>query len=228
MAKINDNFLKLPGSYLFSTIAKKVAEYTEANPDKEVIKMGIGDVTRPLVPAVIEAMHKATDEMGTSEGFRGYGPEQGYDFLRNAIVEHDYKARGIDIAPDEVFVSDGAKSDCGNIGDIFSKDNKVAVCDPVYPVYVDTNAMAGRAGDYIADHWDNLVYMPCLAENGFMPQIPDEKADMIYLCFPNNPTGVAATREQLKPWIEYAKKSRSSSAASQKLRASRAQDARIR
>ncbi len=206
MAKINDNFLKLPGSYLFSTIAKKVAEYTEANPDKEVIKMGIGDVTRPLVPAVIEAMHKATDEMGTSEGFRGYGPEQGYDFLRNAIVEHDYKARGIDIAPDEVFVSDGAKSDCGNIGDIFSKDNKVAVCDPVYPVYVDTNAMAGRAGKYIADHWDNLVYMPCLAENGFMPQIPDEKADMIYLCFPNNPTGVAATREQLKPWIEYAKK----------------------
>lgn len=206
MAKINDNFLKLPGSYLFSTIAKKVAEYTEANPDKEVIKMGIGDVTRPLVPAVIEAMHKATDEMGTSEGFRGYGPEQGYDFLRNAIVEHDYKARGIDIAPDEVFVSDGAKSDCGNIGDIFSKDNKVAVCDPVYPVYVDTNAMAGRAGEYIADHWDNLVYMPCLAENGFMPQIPDEKADMIYLCFPNNPTGVAATREQLKPWIEYAKK----------------------
>ncbi len=206
MAKINDNFLKLPGSYLFSTIAKKVAEYTEANPDKEVIKMGIGDVTRPLVPAVIEAMHKATDEMGTSEGFRGYGPEQGYDFLRNAIVEHDYKARGIDIAPDEVFVSDGAKSDCGNIGDIFSKDNKVAVCDPVYPVYVDTNAMAGRAGEYIADHWNNLVYMPCLAENGFMPQIPDEKADMIYLCFPNNPTGVAATREQLKPWIEYAKK----------------------
>ena len=206
MAKINDNFLKLPGSYLFSTIAKKVAEYTEANPDKEVIKMGIGDVTRPLVPAVIEAMHKATDEMGTSEGFRGYGPEQGYDFLRNAIVEHDYKARGIDIAPDEVFVSDGAKSDCGNIGDIFSKDNKVAVCDPVYPVYVDTNAMAGRAGEYIADHWNNLVYMPCLAENGFMPQIPDEKADMIYLCFPNTPTGVAATREQLKPWIEYAKK----------------------
>ena len=206
MAKINDNFLKLPGSYLFSTIAKKVAAYTAANPDKEIIKMGIGDVTKPLAPAVIEAMHKAVDEMGTADGFRGYGPEQGYDFLRDKIVEKDYRARGIDIKSDEIFVSDGAKSDCGNIGDIFSKDNKVAVCDPVYPVYVDTNAMAGRAGEFVGEHWTNLYYMSCTEENGFMPELPTEKVDMIYLCFPNNPTGVSATREQLKPWVEYAKK----------------------
>lgn len=206
MAKINDNYNKLPGSYLFSDIAKKVAAFQKENPDKEIIKMGIGDVTRPLVSSVIEAMHKAVDEMGTAEGFRGYGPEQGYDFLRDKIVEKDYAARGIDIEADEIFVSDGAKSDCGNIGDIFSADNKVAVCDPVYPVYVDTNAMAGRAGEYINDHWSNLYYMPCTKENGFMPEIPSEKVDMIYLCFPNNPTGVAATREQLKPWVEYAKK----------------------
>lgn len=206
MAKINDNYLKLPGAYLFSTVAKKAAEFTAKNPEREVIKMSIGDVTKPLAPAVIEAMHKAVDEMGTAEGFHGYGPEQGYDFLRNAIVEHDYKKRGIEIAPDEIFVSDGAKSDCGNIGDIFSIDNKVAVCDPVYPVYVDTNAMAGRAGDFAGEHWNNLYYMPCLAENNFLPQIPSEKVDIIYLCFPNNPTGMAATREELKPWVEYAKK----------------------
>ena len=206
MAKVNDNYLKLPGSYLFSTVAKKAAAYTEANPDKEVIKMSIGDVTKPLAPAVIEAMHKAVDEMGTAEGFHGYGPEQGYDFLRNKIVEKDYAARGIDVKADEIFVSDGAKSDCGNIGDIFSVDNKVAVCDPVYPVYVDTNAMAGRAGDFTDGKWNNLVYMPCKEENGFMPQLPEEKVDIIYLCFPNNPIGVAATREQLKPWVEYAKK----------------------
>lgn len=205
MAKVNDNYLKLPGSYLFSTVAKKISAYQEANPDKTVIKMSIGDVTKPLAPAVTEAMKKAVGEMGTAEGFRGYGPEQGYDFLRAAIVKHDYNARGIDISADEVFVSDGAKSDCGNIGDIFSVDNKVAVCDPVYPVYVDTNAMAGRAGDFLNEHWTNLVYMPCTEENGFMPEIPKEKVDIIYLCFPNNPTGVAATKEQLKPWIDYAK-----------------------
>lgn len=203
MAKINENYNKLPGSYLFSTIAKKVAAYNKANPDKEIIKMGIGDVTRPLVPAVIEAMHSAVDEMGSADGFRGYGPEQGYDFLRNKIVETDYAGLGIE--PDEIFVSDGAKSDCGNIGDIFSIDNIVAVCDPVYPVYVDTNAMAGRAGDFVDGKWNNLYYMPCLAENNFLPKIPDKKVDIIYLCFPNNPTGVAATREQLKPWIKYAK-----------------------
>ncbi len=205
MAKINDNYLKLPGAYLFSTVARKAEEFAAAHPDRELIKMSIGDVTKPLAPAVTEAMHKAVDEMGTAEGFRGYGPEQGYDFLRSKIAECDYKSRGIDIDISEIFVSDGAKSDCGNIGDIFSVDNKVAVCDPVYPVYVDTNAMAGRAGDYIGEHWTNLYYMPCTEENGFMPELPKEKVDIIYLCFPNNPTGVAATREQLKPWVEYAK-----------------------
>ena len=204
MAKINDNYTKLPGSYLFSDIARRVEEFRSKNPDFEIIKMGIGDVTRPLVPAVVTAMHKAVDEMGTAEGFHGYGPEQGYEFLRNKIAEKDYASCGIE--PDEIFVSDGAKSDCGNIGDIFSVDNKVAVCDPVYPVYVDTNAMSGRAGDYITDHWSNLYYMPCTEENGFMPELPKEKVDMIYLCFPNNPTGVAATREQLKPWVDYAQK----------------------
>lgn len=205
MANINENYLKLPGAYLFSTVAQKANEFIKKHPDSEVIKMSIGDVTKPLAPSVIEAMHKAVDEMGTAEGFHGYGPEQGYDFLRNAIVEHDYRARGIDIQPDEIFVSDGAKSDCGNIGDIFSINNKVAVCDPVYPVYVDTNAMSGRAGDFAGEHWSNLYYMPCLAENNFLPQLPKEKVDIIYLCFPNNPTGMAATKEQLKPWIEYAK-----------------------
>ena len=205
MAKINDNYLKLPGAYLFSTVARKAQEFADAHPDRELIKMSIGDVTKPLAPSVIAAMHKAADEMGTAEGFHGYGPEQGYDFLRSKIAECDYKSRGIDIDISEIFVSDGAKSDCGNIGDIFSVDNKVAVCDPVYPVYVDTNAMAGRAGDFIGEHWNNLYYMPCTAENGFMPELPKEKVDIIYLCFPNNPTGVAATREQLVPWVKYAK-----------------------
>ena len=205
MAKINDNYLKLPGAYLFSTVARKAQEFADAHVGRELIKMSIGDVTKPLAPAVVAAMKKAADEMGTSEGFRGYGPEQGYDFLRSKIAECDYKSRGIDIDISEIFVSDGAKSDCGNIGDIFSVDNKVAVCDPVYPVYVDTNAMAGRAGDFVNEHWTNLCYMPCTAENGFMPELPKEKVDIIYLCFPNNPTGVAATREQLKPWVKYAK-----------------------
>ena len=170
------------------------------------IRLGIGDVTRPLAPAVISAMHAAVDEMGTVEGFRGYGPEQGYDFLRQAIAEYDYQARGAEIAPDEIFISDGAKSDCGNIGDIFGVDNVVAVCDPVYPVYVDTNAMAGRAGEYseAVGRWSNLVYMPCTAENGFAPAPPESKVDLIYLCFPNNPTGAVATREQLQAWVDYA------------------------
>lgn len=202
MARINENYLKLPGSYLFSTVAKKVSDYQRLNPDKEVIKMGIGDVTRPLVPAVTEAMHKAVDEMGTAEHFHGYGPEQGYGFLREKIVEKDYVGLGIEA--DEIFVSDGAKSDCGNIGDIFDISNKVAVCDPVYPVYVDTNAMAGRAGDYIDSHWSKLYYMECTEENGFMPDLPKEKVDIIYLCFPNNPTGVAATKQQLEKWVKYA------------------------
>ena len=206
MARINENFNKLPGSYLFSEIARRVAAYSAENPDRSLIRLGIGDVTRPLPAAVTAAMHKAVDEMATAQGFHGYGPEQGYDFLREAIAQYDYKARGVDIKPEEIFVSDGAKSDCGNIGDIFDKDNVVAVCDPVYPVYVDTNAMAGRAGEYDADtgRWTNLVYMPCVAENGFSPAIPEEKVDLIYLCFPNNPTGAVATREQLKAWVDHA------------------------
>jgi len=208
MVKINENYAKLPGSYLFSEVARRIAAYSAANPEAKIIKLSIGDVTRPLAPAVIEAMHKAVDEMGTFEGFRGYGPEQGYDFLRQAISDCDYKLRGMDITPDEIFVSDGAKSDCGNIGDIFGIDNVVAVCDPVYPVYVDTNAMAGRAGDYVQElgKWNKLIYMPCVESNGFAPEVPEEKADIIYLCFPNNPTGSVASREQLKAWVDYANK----------------------
>ena len=206
MVKINENYLKLPGSYLFSEVARRIAAYTAAHPQAKITKLSIGDVTRPLVPAVIEAMHKAVDEMGTPEGFHGYGPEQGYPFLREAIAQYDYAKRGVDIKADEIFVSDGAKSDCGNIGDIFGVDNVVAVCDPVYPVYVDTNAMAGRAGEYQEElgKWNRLVYMPCVEENGFSPEPPREKVDMIYLCFPNNPTGAVATREQLKAWVDYA------------------------
>ena len=206
MAKINENYEKLPGSYLFAEIARRVASFSAEYPEAKLIKLGIGDVTQPLAPAVIEAMHKAVDEMGNKETFRGYGPEQGYDFLRNAIVEHDFRARGAAISVDEIFVSDGAKSDCGNIGDIFSSDNIVAVCDPVYPVYVDTNAMAGRAGEYLTDQerWSNIHYMPTTAENGFVPEIPSTHVDMIYLCFPNNPTGTTLTKNQLKEWVDYA------------------------
>ena len=206
MVKINENYLKLPGSYLFSEVARRIAAYTAAHPGVTITKLSIGDVTRPLVPAVIQAMHKSVDEMGTAEGFHGYGPEQGYPFLREAIARHDYAARGMDVKPEEIFVSDGAKSDCGNIGDIFGTDNTVAVCDPVYPVYVDTNAMAGRAGDYVEalGRWNKLIYMPCVEANGFSPEPPKETADLIYLCFPNNPTGATATREQLKAWVDYA------------------------
>ncbi len=206
LLKLNDNYLKLPGSYLFSTIAKKVSEFVQANPDKKIIKLGIGDVTLPLTESVISAMHAAVEEMGQKETFRGYGPEQGYEFLRRAIAENDYCARGVDIDPDEIFVSDGAKSDTGNIGDIFSADCRVAVCDPVYPVYVDTNAMAGRAGEYDAQKgmWDNLIYMPCTEENGFMPKLPEETPDIIYLCFPNNPSGAAMKKDELKKWVDYA------------------------
>jgi len=206
MAKINDNYLKLPGSYLFSEIARRVAAYSASRPEAKLIRLGIGDVTQPLPPAVIAAMHDAVEEMSTAAGFHGYGPERGYAFLRDAIAANEYAARGADISADEIFISDGAKSDCGNIGDIFSLDNRVAVCDPVYPVYVDTNAMAGRAGDYdsSAGRWTKLVYMPCVAEHGFMPQLPAETVDLIYLCFPNNPTGAAATCTQLKMWVEYA------------------------
>lgn len=204
MAKINENFQKLPGSYLFAEIARRTAAYQAAHPEKQLIKLGIGDVTRPLAPSVIAAMHKAVDEMGSADTFMGYGPYEGYDFLRQDIVDHDYAPYGVTLSKDEVYVSDGAKSDCGNIGDIFSRENVVAVCDPVYPVYVDANAMAGRAGDYDGEKWTNLVYMPCTAENGFFPALPTRVPDMIYLCFPNNPTGMAATKAQLQLWVDYA------------------------
>lgn len=206
MTKVNDNFGKLPGSYLFAEIGRRTAAYAEANPDRKLIKLGIGDVTRPLPRACIDALKDAAEEQGSSATFMGYGPYEGYDFLRSAILENDYKAFGCSISMDEIFVSDGAKSDCGNIGDIFAKDNIVAVCDPVYPVYVDANAMAGRAGDYIGDKWEKLVYMPCTEENGFMPELPKTVPDMIYLCYPNNPTGATATKEQLKVWVDYANK----------------------
>ena len=211
MTYINENFLNLQESYLFSTIAKKVEEYKKENPDKEVIKLGIGDVTKPIVPECIEAMHKAVDEIGTVEGFKGYGPEQGYEFLRKAIAENDYKKRGIDIDIDEIFVSDGAKCDCGNIVDIFAKDNKVAITDPVYPVYLDTNVMSGRSGKYNEEKgiYENIVYLPVTAENDFKPELPKEKVDMIYLCFPNNPTGTVLEKEDLKIWIDYAKENKS-------------------
>ncbi|MCC8022251.1 MAG: LL-diaminopimelate aminotransferase [Clostridiales bacterium] len=203
--KINANFLKLESSYLFSTIAKKVNAYAAAHPDANIIRLGIGDVTKPLPPAVIDAMHKAVEDMSREATFRGYPPEYGYDFLLEAIQKHDYAARGLDIGPDEIFVPDGAKSDTGNIGDIFDVDNKVAVCDPIYPVYVDTNVMGGRSGEKREDGlWSNFLYLPCTQENDFLPQIPQEKADVIYLCFPNNPTGMGATKEQLKAWVDYA------------------------
>ena len=206
MVHINSNFQKLPGSYLFSEVARRVSVYAGAHPNSNIIRLGIGDVTRPLPDAVTAAMHQAVDEMGTAEGFHGYGPEQGYDFLRTAIALHDYQERGITIDPSEIFVSDGAKSDCGNIGDIFGPENIVAVCDPVYSVYLDTNVMAGRAGDYDprTGKWSRIIYMPCTAENDFTPAIPREKADLIYLCFPSNPTGAAATAEQLRGWVDYA------------------------
>ena len=211
MSLINENFLKLQDSYLFSTIAKKVAKFSEENPEKKIIKLGIGDVTRPIVPACIEAMQKAVNEIGTQEGFKGYGPEQGYDFLRKAIVEYDYNSRGIQIEEDEVFVSDGAKCDTGNIVDIFSKDNVVAITDPVYPVYIDTNVMSGRSGIFDENKgiYKNIVYVPVMAENDFKPELPKQRVDMIYLCFPNNPTGTVLNKEELKKWVDYAKENQS-------------------
>ena len=208
MAKVNDNYLKLPGSYLFSTIGKKVAAYTAENPDKKIIRLGIGDVTQPLTPTIIQALHSAVDEMADAETFRGYAPDLGYEFLRNAIADNDYVARGCDIAADEIFVSDGAKCDSGNIQEIFSTDNKIAVCDPVYPVYVDTNVMAGRTGEYdpATGNWSDVIYMPCTAENGFAPELPKTVPDIIYLCFPNNPTGATVTKDRLQEWVDYANK----------------------
>ena len=210
MIKINQNFLNLQDSYLFSTIAKKVAEYSKNNPSKKIIKLGIGDVTRPIVPACLEAMHKAVDEIGTQEGFKGYGPEQGYEFLREAI-SNDYKKLGVDIQTNEIFVSDGAKCDCGNIVDIFAQDNIVAITDPVYPVYLDTNVMSGRSGEFDNEKgiYKNIVYLPVIAENDFKPELPKEKVDMIYLCFPNNPTGTVLSKEELEKWVKYAKENNS-------------------
>ena len=206
MAKINRNYLKLPGSYLFSTIGKKVREYSASHPEAKIIRLGIGDVTQPLAPAVITALHSAVEEMGNAETFRGYAPDLGYDFLRNAIAENDYRSRGCEISPDEIFVSDGAKCDCGNIQEIFGTDNTIAVCDPVYPVYVDSNVMAGRTGEYDSDtgRFRNVIYLPCTAENGFAPELPEEVPDLIYLCFPNNPTGAVITKDRLQRWVDYA------------------------
>lgn len=206
MIKVNDNFSLIPQSYLFSTIAKKVSDFQITHPEADIIRMGIGDVSRPLCLAVISALHQAADHQAEASTFHGYGPEQGYEFLREAIVRHDYKEKGIDISPDEVFISDGAKSDLGNIGDILSTDCRVAVTDPVYPVYVDTNAMAGRAGtpDHESGSWDRIIYLPCTADNDFVPQLPVERPDIIYLCYPNNPTGTVLTRSQLSRWVEYA------------------------
>lgn len=206
MFKINEDYLKLPGSYLFSTIGKKVAAFQEANPDKRIIRLGIGDVTQPLVPAIIEALHSAVDEMAHAETFRGYAPDMGYEFLRNAMAKNDYQDRGCEIGADEIFISDGAKCDSGNIQEIFAKDSRIAVCDPVYPVYVDTNVMAGRTGTYDPEKemWSNVIYMPCTEETDFAPTLPRETPDIIYLCFPNNPTGSTITRSQLKEWVDYA------------------------
>ncbi|WP_010247183.1 LL-diaminopimelate aminotransferase [Acetivibrio cellulolyticus] len=210
MALINENYLRLQGSYLFAEIARRVNKYKTENPDANIIRLGIGDVTKPLAPAVIEAMHKAVDEMAKAETFRGYGPEQGYSFLISKIIENDYKTRGIHLDEDEVFVSDGAKSDTGNIQEIFGLDNIIAVTDPVYPVYVDSNVMAGRTG-VINDsgRFEKITYLPCTAENSFTPELPKNRVDMIYLCFPNNPTGMTLSKEQLKKWVDYAKQNKS-------------------
>lgn len=206
MFKINENYLKLPGSYLFSTVGRKEREYKAAHPDKKVIKLSIGDVTQPLAPSIINALHGAVDEMAEAETFRGYAPDLGYEFLRSAIASGDYKARGVDIDIDEIFVSDGAKCDSSNIQEILGLDNKIAVGDPVYPVYVDSNVMAGRTGTYDANTgiWSNVIYMPCLEENGFAPKLPTETPDVIYLCFPNNPTGATITKDELQKWVDYA------------------------
>jgi LL-diaminopimelate aminotransferase len=204
MALINEQFLKLPGNYLFSDIARRVQTYKRTHPKAEVISLGIGDVTRPLPQVVRDAMHKAVDEMGDVRTFRGYGPEQGYPFLIDAIIRHDYAPRGVTLEPGEVFVSDGAKSDSGNLGDILGRDNCVGVTDPIYPVYIDSNVMGGRAGELQDGRWSSVVYIPCTESNGFIPDIPDRRMDVLYLCYPNNPTGASITREALKKWVDYA------------------------
>ena len=204
MALVNEHFLKLPNNYLFSDIAKKVNTFKVTHPKSNIIRLGIGDVTEPLPKAVIEAMHKAVDEMACKETFRGYGPEQGYDFLIETIIKNDYASRGIHLEPSEVFINDGAKSDTGNIGDILRHDNSIGVTDPIYPVYIDSNVMCGRAGVLEDGKWSNVVYIPCLKENNFIPQIPEKRIDIIYLCYPNNPTGTVISKNELKKWVNYA------------------------
>lgn len=211
MVKINENFLKMEDSYLFSTVANKVAKYQQDNPDKNIIKLGIGDVTKPIANKIIEQMKKAVDELGKSNTFRGYGPEQGYEFLRKAIVKYDYEKRGVQILQDEVFISDGSKCDCGNIVDLFDINNKIAITDPVYPVYLDTNIISGRTGKYNTEtgRYDGVIYIPCTYENDFIPELPQEIPDIIYLCFPNNPTGTVISKEELARWVKYAKENNS-------------------
>jgi LL-diaminopimelate aminotransferase len=204
MLKINENYLKLPGNYLFAEIKNRVNKYKASNPGANVISLGIGDVTQPLNEEIVRALHNAVDDMSKGDTFKGYGPDQGYDFLINAIIENDYKSRGVELDQDEIFVSDGAKCDTGNFQEIFGTDNTIAVTDPVYPVYVDTNAMAGRTGDFIDGRWSNVIYMPCTAENNFKPELPSKSADIIYLCSPNNPTGTTLGRDELKKWVDYA------------------------
>lgn len=204
MATVNENFLKLSQNYLFSDIAKKVSKFVTENPEANIIRLGIGDVTRPLAPAVIEAMHKAVDEMACKETFRGYGPEQGYEFLQKAIIDNDLAPRGVTFDPDEIFISDGAKSDTGNIGDILAEGNVICVTDPIYPVYIDSNVMAGRAGELIGGMWSDIVYLPCNDENNFVPELPTKHVDVVYLCYPNNPTGTVISRSELKKWVDYA------------------------
>jgi len=205
MALINENYLKLQAGYLFPEIGRRVSEFIDANPDKKVIKMGIGDVTQPLVPSVIKAFHEGVDEMAKGETFKGYGPEQGYAFLREAIAKNSYQDKGIDITADEIFISDGSKCDTGNIQEIFGAENKIAICDPVYPVYADTTVMAGKTGVCQSNgYYDGIIYMPCTKENHFIPELPSETPDLIFLCYPNNPTGTVATKEELKKWVDYA------------------------
>ena len=206
MALVNEEFMKLPNNYLFADIAKKVNAFKVSHPNERVISLGIGDVTQPLCPAVIKAMHKAVDEMALQSSFRGYGPEQGYTFLQEAIIRNDFAPRGIHLEPSEVFVNDGAKSDTGNIGDILREDNSIGVTDPIYPVYIDSNVMSGRAGTLKDGRWSNITYMPCLTDNDFVPQIPDHRVDIIYLCYPNNPTGTVISKAELKKWVDYALK----------------------
>ncbi len=206
MAFINENYLKLRGSYLFPEISRRVREYQKNHPDAEIIRMGIGDVTQPLSPAVVKAFREGVEEMSRAETFRGYGPEQGYEFLREAIAEHDYRSRGTDINAGEIFISDGAKCDTGNILEIFGHNNVIAVQDPVYPVYVDSSVMGGRTGEYLDNgYFGGLVYMPCTAENNFIPEIPERKIDIVFLCYPNNPTGASAGRRELKKWVDFAR-----------------------